>query len=97
MMTKVEYGEDVAEVFNLRPFYDQLTTASLRDAARQYLDARRYVQVTLRPEGKYRTMTPAFRTGRVAHAISRRPGWMRTGGLMMPARFDVELCLVASC
>jgi zinc protease len=52
MMTKVEYGEDVAEVFNLRPFYDQLTTVALRDAAREYLSARRYVQVTLRPEGK---------------------------------------------
>jgi zinc protease len=50
--TKVEYGEDVAEVFNLRPFYDQLTTAALRDAAREYLMADRYVQVTLRPEGK---------------------------------------------
>ena len=52
MTTKVEYGEDVAEVFNLRPFYDQLTTAVLRDAAREYLNAHRYVQVTLRPEAK---------------------------------------------
>ncbi len=52
MTTKVEYGEDVAEVFNLRPFYDQLTTAALRDAAREYLNAHRYVQVILRPEAK---------------------------------------------
>jgi zinc protease len=52
MMTRVEYGEDVADVFNPRPLYDQLTTASLRDAARQYLNPQRYVQVTLRPEGK---------------------------------------------
>lgn len=52
LMTKVEYGEDVADVFNMRPFYDQLTTTSLRDAAREYLNAGRYVQVTLRPEGK---------------------------------------------
>jgi zinc protease len=52
MTTKVEYGEDVADVFNLRPFYDQLTTAALRDAAREYLNAHRYVQVTLRPEAK---------------------------------------------
>jgi zinc protease len=52
LTTKVEYGEDVADVFNLRPFYNQLTPAALRDAAREYLNARRYVQVTLRPEGK---------------------------------------------
>jgi zinc protease len=52
LTTKVEYGEDVAEVFNPRPLYDQLTTAALRDAAREYLNPRRYVQVTLRPEGK---------------------------------------------
>ena len=52
MTTKVEYREDVAEVFNLRPFYDRLTAASLRDATREYLDLRRYVQITLRPEGK---------------------------------------------
>ena len=31
MITKVESGEDVADVFDMRPFYDQLTTASLRD------------------------------------------------------------------
>jgi zinc protease len=52
MTTKVEYGEDLAEVFNLRPFYGQLTSAALRTATRDYLDARRYVQVTLRPERK---------------------------------------------
>ena len=52
MMTKVEYGEDIADVFNPRPLYDQLTTTSLREAARQYLNPQRYVQVTLRPEGK---------------------------------------------
>jgi zinc protease len=52
MTTKVEYGEDIADVFNPRPFYDQLTTAALRDAARDYLNVQRYVQVTLRPEAK---------------------------------------------
>ena len=52
MTTRVEYGEDIADVFNPRPFYDQLTTVALRDAARDYLNARRYVQVTLRPEEK---------------------------------------------
>ena len=52
MTTKVEYGEDIADVFNPRPFYDRLTTTALRDAARDYLNAQRYVQVTLRPEAK---------------------------------------------
>ena len=44
--------EYVAEVFNLRSFYDQLTTTAVRAAAREYLNAQRYVQVTLRPEAK---------------------------------------------
>jgi len=52
LTTKVEYGEDVAEVFNLPSFYDRLTTTAVRDAAREYLNVQRYVQVTLRPEGK---------------------------------------------
>jgi zinc protease len=52
MTIKVEYGEDIADVFNSRPFYDRLTTEALRDAARDYLNAQRYVQVTLRPEAK---------------------------------------------
>ena len=52
MTTRVEYGEDVATVFNQRPLYDQLTMGALRDAARDYLNARRYVQVILRPEAK---------------------------------------------
>lgn len=50
LVFKYEYGEDVNEVFDMRPFYDQLTPALLRDAARQYLDTNRYVQVTLVPE-----------------------------------------------
>jgi predicted Zn-dependent peptidase len=52
MMTSVEYGEDIAGVFNPRPLHDRLTMAALRDAARDYLNPRRYVQVTLRPEAK---------------------------------------------
>jgi zinc protease len=52
LMTAVENGEDLADVFNLRPLWDRLTTTALRDAAREYLNPRRYVQVTLRPEGK---------------------------------------------
>jgi len=52
MMTKVENGEDLTELFNMRPFYERLTPTGLRDAARQYLNMQRYVQVTLRPEQK---------------------------------------------
>lgn len=47
---KYENGEDPAEVFNKRALYDQLTLASLREAARTYLNPSRYVQVTLKPE-----------------------------------------------
>ncbi len=47
---KYEFGEDIKEVFNMQPFYDQLTVPRLRDAARAYLDTNRYVQVTLLPE-----------------------------------------------
>jgi zinc protease len=50
ILFKYEYGEDVKEVFNMRPFYDQVTVASLRDAAREYLNSDRYVAVTLVPE-----------------------------------------------
>jgi zinc protease len=52
LMTSVENGEDVADVFNPRALYDRLTTAALRDAAKEYLNTQRYVQVTLRPETK---------------------------------------------
>jgi len=52
MIFKYEYGEDVRDVFNMRPFYNQLTVPLLRDAARAYLDTNRYVQVTLMPETK---------------------------------------------
>ena len=51
---KYEYGEEVKDVFNMRPFYDQLTVPMLRDAARAYLDTNRYVQVTLLPETRPR-------------------------------------------
>ncbi len=50
MLFKYEFGEDVREVFNMRPFYDQVTVAALRDAAREYLNTDRYVSVTLVPE-----------------------------------------------
>ena len=47
---KYEHGEDVTNIFNMRPFYDQLTVRVLRDAARAYLNTERYVEVTLLPE-----------------------------------------------
>ena len=50
ILFKYEFDEDVKEVFNMRPFYDQVTVAALRDAAREYLDTDRYVAVTLVPE-----------------------------------------------
>ena len=42
-------GENVADVFNMQPFYEQVTTAAIRDAARMYLNTNRYVKVTLMP------------------------------------------------
>ena len=36
----------------MQPFYDQVTVAALRDAAREYLNTSRYVEVTLVPESK---------------------------------------------
>ena len=44
--------QPLGEVFDMRPIYDQLTPAVIRDAARVYLDANRYVKVTLMPEAK---------------------------------------------
>ena len=52
ILFKYEFGEDVADVFNMRRFYDQLTAPMLRDAARMYLNTNRYVKVTLLPESK---------------------------------------------
>ena len=50
ILYKYEYGEDVKDVFNMRPYYDQITVASLQNAAREYLNTDRYVAVTLVPE-----------------------------------------------
>jgi len=50
ILFKYEFDEDVKDVFNMRPFYDQVSVAALRDAAREYLDTDRYVAVTLVPE-----------------------------------------------
>jgi zinc protease len=45
-----QYGENVDAVFNIRPSVDRLTASLIQEAARTYLDTRRYVEVTLRPE-----------------------------------------------
>ena len=50
ILFKYEFDEDVKDVFNMRPFYDSVTVAALRDAAREYLSTDRYVAVTLVPE-----------------------------------------------
>ncbi len=47
---KYTYDEDIEDIFNMRPFYDQLTAPILRDAARAYLNTDRYVKVTLLPQ-----------------------------------------------
>jgi zinc protease len=52
ILFKYEFGEDPREVFNMRPFYDQVTVPALRDAAVEYLNTNRYVKVTLVPESK---------------------------------------------
>ena len=49
---KYQHGEDVNEVFDMRPFYIQLTVAAVRDAARAYLNTNRYVEVVLQPEAR---------------------------------------------
>jgi predicted Zn-dependent peptidase len=52
ILFKYEFGEDVKDVFNMRPFYEQVTPLALRDAARQYLNTDRYVAVTLVPDAR---------------------------------------------
>jgi len=49
ILFKYEYGEDVGDVFNMRPYYEQVTVAAVRDAAQMYLNTNRYVKVTLMP------------------------------------------------
>jgi hypothetical protein len=52
ILFKYQFGEDPREVFDMRPFYDQITVTALRDAAAQYLNTNRYVEVTLIPESR---------------------------------------------
>jgi zinc protease len=50
LVNKYDYGENVEEVFDIRSSVDRLTASLIRDAARTYLDTRRYVEVMLMPE-----------------------------------------------
>ena len=52
LLFKYQHHEDVKDVFDMRPFFDELSSTVLRDAARAYLQANRYVQVTLLPEAR---------------------------------------------
>ena len=50
ILFKYEYSEDVKDVFDMQPYYEQVTVASIREAARAYLNTNRYVKVTLLPQ-----------------------------------------------
>jgi len=52
ILFKYEYGENVSDVFNMGPYYDQISGAALRQAAQQYLNTNRYVKVTLIPQAQ---------------------------------------------
>ena len=52
LVSKYDYGENVDEVFDIRGSVDRLTAELIRDAARTYLDTRRYVKVMLLPEAR---------------------------------------------
>ncbi len=52
LVSKYDYGENVEEVFDIRASVNRLTAELIRDAARTYLDTRRYVKVTLLPEAR---------------------------------------------
>jgi zinc protease len=47
---RYEYPEDLASLFNLADFYNKIDAATIRDAARRYLNTDNFVKVTLFPE-----------------------------------------------
>jgi zinc protease len=47
---KYQYDENVADVFDMRPYFDRLTPNAVREVARIALDPSRFVHVTLIPE-----------------------------------------------
>jgi zinc protease len=50
--TRYVDGEDPAGFFQTAPFYEKLDAATIRQAARTYLDTANYVKVVLLPEKK---------------------------------------------
>ena len=52
LVSKYDYGESVEEVFDIGASVNRLTAELIRDAARTYLDTRRYVRVMLLPEAR---------------------------------------------
>ena len=50
LVSNYQYGGSVEDVFNIRPSVERLTASLIHEAARTYLDTRRYVEVTLLPE-----------------------------------------------
>jgi zinc protease len=49
---RYQYGEDLAEFFAIPELYKKLDRATIQAAAKQYLNAKRYVKVMLFPEKK---------------------------------------------
>ncbi len=47
---KYQQNEDLKDFFNLPGFYKKLTATMIRDAARNFLNSKNYVEVTLYPE-----------------------------------------------
>jgi zinc protease len=47
---RYQYGEDLTSLFNMSEYYNKITPAMVRDAARQYLNTSNFVKVTLFPE-----------------------------------------------
>jgi zinc protease len=47
---RYQLGEDLTSLFNMSEYYNKITPAMVRDAARQYLNTNNFVKVTLFPE-----------------------------------------------
>jgi zinc protease len=47
---RYQYGEDLTSLFNMADYYNKLDAATIRDAARLYLNNDNFVKVTLFPE-----------------------------------------------
>jgi hypothetical protein len=48
--TKYQYGEDVASILDAPQVYKKIDAASIKEAAKTYLNMSNYVKVTLVPE-----------------------------------------------